>query len=61
MGLRAVHYKDGTRTFLYEDGVQLVTDHQVQAEHLAEGNIPLNKHGVRVTSYISPNACCDLS
>lgn len=60
MGLRAVHYKDGRWTFLYAGGARLVTDHQPQADLLAEGEIPLNKYGRRVTSYIPPDAGCEL-
>jgi len=57
--LRAVHYRDGRWTFLYADGSRLVTDSQPQAELLVGDELPINKYGVRITSYIDPAAGCD--
>jgi hypothetical protein len=60
MQLRAVHYAEGQWTFHYEDGACFVTNHQAQAELLADGVLPTNKYGRRVTSYIDPNSGCDI-
>lgn len=57
MDLRAVHYAKGRWTFYYADGAQYITNHQPQAELLANDDIlPTNKYGRRVTSYIDPFA-----
>jgi len=60
MELRAVHFADGQWTFHYAGGARFVTNSQVQAELLADGVLPTNKYGRRITSYIPPDAGCDL-
>ena len=61
MELRAVYYADGQWTFHYADGARFVTNDQVQAELLADGVLPTNKYGRRVTSHIAPDVGCDIT